>query len=380
MRAIFLSYRREDAEGQAGRLFDDLTRYFGDDAVFMDVAAIDAGRDFRRAIDEQVASCGVLLAMIGKSWLTATDESGARRLDNPKDFVRLETASALKRDIPVVPVMVHGARMPRAEDLPEDLRDLAFRNGVELTHARWDSDVEVLVKALRPYVQTTQVPTNPRAQPAPSEQGQGRTGLSRRMIAVLVSVLVLAIGGYLGYQKHPDVDTGEPAAVSGEKSPAAAVEEDVAKVEPDGMKKDEIAANQATTTARPPKEEASTQAGDAPSFQDWQGSWNLQWELEGTWSGKTMSLKSHQAGIFGDYEIGLIEGSFVDGDFTEVTGEYTNTAGTGQDCSYGKQGGRFLFKMSNDGTRMDGWWDVCGEGKKREWKADKRNAELEVGE
>ena len=143
MRAIFIRYRRDDAEGQAGRLFGDLTQHFGDDAVFMDDAAIEPGRDFRRAIDEQVASCGVLLAIIGKSWLTAKDESGARRLDDPMDFVRLETASALRRDIPVVPVLAHAARMPRVEDLPEELKELAFRNGVELTHARWDS-IDVL--------------------------------------------------------------------------------------------------------------------------------------------------------------------------------------------------------------------------------------------
>ena len=90
MRAIFISYRRDDAEGQAGRLYNDLTKHFGNDAVFMDVAAIEAGRDFRRAIDEHVASCGVLLAIIGKNWLTAKNESGARRLDDPMDFVRLE--------------------------------------------------------------------------------------------------------------------------------------------------------------------------------------------------------------------------------------------------------------------------------------------------
>ena len=103
MRAIFISYRRNDAEGQAGRLFDDLSRCFGDDAVFMDVAAIEPGRDFRLAIDQQVASCGVLLALIGKNWLTARDELGFRPLDDITDFVRLETASALTRDIPVVP-------------------------------------------------------------------------------------------------------------------------------------------------------------------------------------------------------------------------------------------------------------------------------------
>ena len=216
MRAIFISYRRDDAEGQAGRLFNDLTQHFGDDAVFMDVAAIEPGRDFRRAIDEQVASCGVLLAIIGKSWLTAKDESGARRLDDPMDFVRLETASALKRDIPVVPVLVHAARMPRVEDLPEDLKELAFRNGVELTHARWDSDVQVLVKALRPYVQTKQEPTRLRPPSAPSEPGPTRKGSSRMIIAALVGVLVLAFGGYVWYQKASEDAAREAAALEEE--------------------------------------------------------------------------------------------------------------------------------------------------------------------
>lgn len=153
MRAIFLSYRRDDSEGQAGRLFDDLVKVFGENSVFMDVAAIEVGRDFRKVIDQSVATCGVLLAMIGKNWLGAKDETGRRRLDDPLDFVRLETAAALKRDIPVIPVLVQGARMPRADELPDDLKDLAYRNGVELTHARWSSDFGVLVKALRSHVE-----------------------------------------------------------------------------------------------------------------------------------------------------------------------------------------------------------------------------------
>ena len=161
MRAIFISYRRDDAEGEAGRLYDDLVKFFGDDKVFMDVAGIEPGRDFRSVIDEQVTSCGVLLAIIGKDWINAKDATGRPRLEDPSDFVRLETASALKRDIPVIPVLVHRAAMPHPEQLPADLADLAYRNAVELTHARWNSDVEVLVKALRPYVdkQNNDLPT-----------------------------------------------------------------------------------------------------------------------------------------------------------------------------------------------------------------------------
>jgi len=152
MRGIFISYRRDDSEGQSRRLYDDLVLRFGEGAVFMDVVGIEAGRDFRKVIDKNVGSCGVLLAVIGPSWLDSKDETGLRRLDNPMDFVRLETAAALKRDIPVVPVLVRGARMPKPEQLPDELKELAYRNGLELTHARWDSDVEVLIKALQPHL------------------------------------------------------------------------------------------------------------------------------------------------------------------------------------------------------------------------------------
>ena len=148
LRAIFVSYRRDDSEGEAGRLYDDLVEMFGDHTVFMDVAAITAGRDFRKAIDENVAQCGVLLAIIGKGWVDVKNESGGRRLNDSGDFVRVEIASALKRDIPVIPLLVHGAKMPRTDELPDDLKDLAYRNCVELTHVRWKSDFRILAKAL----------------------------------------------------------------------------------------------------------------------------------------------------------------------------------------------------------------------------------------
>jgi hypothetical protein len=118
----------------------------------MDVAAIEPGRDFRKAIDQSVANCSVLFAIVGLEWLEAKDAAGGRRLDDPNDFVRIELASALRRDIPVVPVLVRGARMPHVEQLPDDLKELAYRNAVELTHARWKSDVQVLIHALRPFM------------------------------------------------------------------------------------------------------------------------------------------------------------------------------------------------------------------------------------
>ena len=129
----------------------------------MDVNAIKPGRDFRKAIDESIHKCSVLLAIVGLGWLESKDGSGQKRLEDANDFVRLEIASALERDIAVVPVLVRGARMPRADQLPDDLKELAFRNAVELTHARWKSDVQVLVEALKPYLE---LPFDPNQSPS----------------------------------------------------------------------------------------------------------------------------------------------------------------------------------------------------------------------
>src|ERR1700728_52475 len=155
-RAIFISYRRDDTEGEAGRLFDDLVRAYGDDSVFMDVAGIQPGLDFRKAIDTNVSGCGVLLAVIGPTWAAITGSDGTRRLDNANDYVRLEIATALARNIPVIPVLVHDAHMPALDLLPDDLKDLRYRNSVELTHARWNSDVALLIGALKSYVSVNQ--------------------------------------------------------------------------------------------------------------------------------------------------------------------------------------------------------------------------------
>jgi hypothetical protein len=153
LHSIFISYRRDDSEGEAGRLSDDLEEIFAEHSIFMDVNAIQPGRDFRKAIDESIHKCSVLLAILGPSWLSSKDASGQRRLDDDSDFLRLELVSALKREIPVIPVLIRGTKMPRPEQLPDDLKELAFRNAVELTHARWKSDLQVLVRALRPYLQ-----------------------------------------------------------------------------------------------------------------------------------------------------------------------------------------------------------------------------------
>jgi hypothetical protein len=370
MRAIFISYRRNDAEGQAGRLFDDLTQHFGDDSVFMDVAAIEAGRDFRRVIDEQVASCGVLLAIIGKNWLTETNEAGMRRLDDPMDFVRLETASALKRDIPVVPVMVQGARMPRADELPDNLKELPYRNGVELTHARWDSDLQLLIKALRPFVQPKSEATSPTAPLAPPPSPRP---LSRVAIAICVGVLAAGLGGYMLYKNSAQ----EPNRVSGNPEQGVGNSEKPKPEMPRGEIPTPLSANVPGGTVPGGKQtdpQTSPPGGveHLMTFRDWEGSWDLKWEFEGQTYGRVMNLKSGQSGIAGDYEVGILDGRFVAGDFSKVSGEITNTTNTGTTCSSGKQSGVFSLTLASDGKSMEGWWDVCGEGTRWPWKAAKR--------
>lgn len=148
MDGIFISYRRDDSAGYAGRLYDRLASHFGADRVFMDVEGIEPGLDFVVAIEEAVGSCRVLIAVIGDEWTSSTDAAGRRRLDDPNDFIRLETGSALQRGIRVVPVLVGGAVMPLASDLPDDLKALTRRQAIEINHKQWEASTGELIRTL----------------------------------------------------------------------------------------------------------------------------------------------------------------------------------------------------------------------------------------
>ena len=149
---IFISYRRADAKHPAGRLVERLERTFSSDQLFLDIDNIDPGLDFKKVVSEKLQACKVLLVVIGPDWLSSSDERGARRLDNPKDFVRIEIETGLERDVRVIPVLVDGALMPMEEHLPDTLRPLAHRNAVRLEHERFGSDAEGLAKALAKIV------------------------------------------------------------------------------------------------------------------------------------------------------------------------------------------------------------------------------------
>lgn len=144
---IFLSYRRDDSQGFTAAIYTLLELHFGSDRIFMDVDTLIPGSDFVQALEDAVGGCDIFLAIIGPIWETVADEGGVRRLDNPEDFVRIEIAHALERGIPVIPVLVGGARMPSSENLPDNLKSLARRHAFSIgDHLR--PDVQRLIGVL----------------------------------------------------------------------------------------------------------------------------------------------------------------------------------------------------------------------------------------
>jgi hypothetical protein len=153
---IFINYRREDSSAWAGRLSDHLSAHFPQSQIFMDVD-MDLGINFVEEIEKNVGSCDVLIAVIGKRWLISTDEKRRRRLGNPNDFVRLEIATALKRNIRVIPVLVDGASMPPSSQLPEDLKPLVLRNALNVSHERFRADAERLIGGIGRALESVRV-------------------------------------------------------------------------------------------------------------------------------------------------------------------------------------------------------------------------------
>jgi hypothetical protein len=211
---IFISYRREDSAGHAGRLFDRLRGHCGKDCVFLDVVGIDAGVDFVDTIDKAVGSCDVLLAVIGREWLTCCDKQNRRRLDDPNDFIRAEISSALKRNVRVVPVLVEGAEMPPTDALPEELKRLTRRQAVELRDSRWDADVEALIAALERDSARTGAGSPKPAPPPPAPSGpvEPEAGRKKTLLWGIAAVALLVAAGvavsFWQPWKQEQVDSG----------------------------------------------------------------------------------------------------------------------------------------------------------------------------
>ena len=147
--SLFISYRRNDSAGYSGRVHDRLQREFGRNLLFMDVVSIPLGTNFIKVLGDEIAKCDALLAVIGPGWLDARDENGHRRLENPDDFLRIEIGTALKRGIHVIPILLQSTQVPKADQLPDDLKELALRTGLDVRHASFNEDMERLIRELK---------------------------------------------------------------------------------------------------------------------------------------------------------------------------------------------------------------------------------------
>ena len=199
MAGVFISYRRTDSDVASGRLADDLSDIFGRDAIFRDIDTLQVGEDYTDALSRALNSCVALIAVIGPSWSTVTDESGRRRLDNPDDWVRREIQEALRRDLRVIPVALTST-MPRDDQVPADLLPLLRRQAVQMTDRHWRQDVELLAQSL------AMVPGMTRRR----VRGTPRAFTPWRSLLIGAVTFLVAIGGWLGWSAVHE--RGSPSA------------------------------------------------------------------------------------------------------------------------------------------------------------------------
>lgn len=199
-KSIFISYRRDDSAGHTRALATRLQQRFGENRVFLDVDDIRSGENFIDKIEQAGCATRALLAVIGPNWLTAADQHGARRLDDPKDYVRAEIRTALERGILVIPVLVGDAKLPATELLPDDLRPLTRRNALEIRHSRFADDVAHLAQDL-------QASTGLRPVAQPGRQARSIGSRARRLLAAVAALAVLSsLLIYMSRRPEPEAD------------------------------------------------------------------------------------------------------------------------------------------------------------------------------
>lgn len=218
---IFISYRREDAADVTGRVNDRLREKFGDVAIFTDVDSIPIGEDFRTHLASAVEQCHVLLAVIGRKWVSIEDSKGQRRLDHPTDFVRTEIELALDRKIPVVPLLAHGITMPTDDQLPDSIKQLAFRNATTIRpDPDFHKDMDRLIAALEKIdsklgansgKETKSEPSKPEANSQSGDLRQDKSDVSKsrkssigRFVigTIMVGILGSAVWSFFDMQQN----------------------------------------------------------------------------------------------------------------------------------------------------------------------------------
>jgi hypothetical protein len=284
---VFISYRRDESSAYAGRVHDRLEREFGGDLLFMDVDNVPLGENFVRVLTEEVARCEVLLAVMGPKWANAHDTTGKRRLDNKSDFVRVEIGAALQRGIPVIPILLDGAKIPSLDQLPEDLKELALRNALDVRHGSFHADMDRLIKSLNDRWSRGSSPTlenvaHKAASPASTAKFPPASRASLAIIlAITLSGGVLA-GGlilFMAKSQTPGVTPMQPSL------------------------------------GNTPMQTSSDTAKAAPDVFRLSGAWNVTWPNATT---NAIALVSSNSGLSGTYTGDNKETCPLTGDFREV--------------------------------------------------------------
>jgi hypothetical protein len=225
MPRILVNYRRDDSAAYAGRLADRLKEHFGRDNVFVDIDTIRPGEDFVDRIDQSIAASDALVAVIGKSWLTAADPQGRRRLDREDDFVRMEIAKALEQHVRVIPALVGDAAMPEAGQLPQDLVALSRKQAIEISDSRFHHDVDQLIKALADIPGRARPADVRQPPPAPDDHVSRKALPLRVMLGGALALAALIFIGWFalsdGTPSNPNNASSEPGASPDPGNPGA---------------------------------------------------------------------------------------------------------------------------------------------------------------
>jgi TIR domain len=147
-RRVFISYRREDTGPIAGRVYDRLVAVLSKDTVFFDISSVRGGDDFVRKIELEIGRSNAALIFIGNKWLELPDQARKSRIWNANDYVRAEVRAALRGNALVLPILVSGTRMPKPEDLPNDIAGISSKNALFLRHETFDDDVDNIISTV----------------------------------------------------------------------------------------------------------------------------------------------------------------------------------------------------------------------------------------